>query len=637
MKKYFLLAAAAATVLAVSCNKEKEQPKVDPTPGTEIEDNTPQPIRFGTNIAEVKAPITKSAIENHGWDGTQDLYIYGLEFDGTDILLSATGLAAPEPAYAPYINEVKAASPNPSTTGVREAIEVYKTYTSATNYTYYYYAGTKVYNFYAYYVGDAKQGTDMQNLTDAAGHATETADDNHKVSSIAIENLVIDGTNDIMIATTDKMADYAVVTPAPTVSLDKIYSATSARQGVVPDLVFQHQLSRFVFQTTYGGANNSSYAANRAKVKINSLKLKSPYKGTLTVYGQTPGFAAVMDNETEFTLEGIDANGVNPGTDTYGQYADLGTITGGKASILAVPKGDEQHVAKYDLILNVSQDNGNNNVATQDVPLEIDFSKLENATKTYAEAGKQYLVKIVVYGLEEIRVTVSLEEWGEGGDTTIDPDNNDPRPVPTITVTPDPAATLTLDEGATQQITATAKYGDPEETITAIKYGTTNKKVATVDANGLITAVKDGDCKIFVYVEAANEYQGAMKTINVHVNQAATPLPTATFNVTPSVTTWNFDANAVVDAAVATITSATATDATDNTTDVTNSFTITYSVEDNDFFKIDANSGTVTLKQNMSAVNPAPTANVPVEFTVTFTDGTTYQSGTKTFTITVTI
>lgn len=529
MKKYFLLAAAAATVLAVSCNKEKNQPKVDPTPGTEIEDNTPQPIRFGTNIAEVKAPITKSAIENAGWNGSQDLYIYGLEFDGTNLLLSSDG--AQTPTYAPYIDEVKAASPSAPATGSRDAIEVYKSYTSASDYTYYYYAGTKVYNFYAYYVGDAQMGTDMQNLEDAAGKATETSA-NNIVSSIAIENLVIDGTNDIMIATTDKMADYAVVTPAPTVSLDKIYSATSARQGVVPDLVFQHQLSRFVFQTTYGGANNASYATNRTKVKINSLKLKSPYKGTLTVYGPTPGFAAVMDDETAFTLEGIDANGVNPGTDTYGQYADLGTIAGGKASILAVPKGDEQNVAKYDLILNVSQDNGNNNVATQDVPLEIDFSKLENATKTYAEAGKQYLVKIVVYGLEEIRVTVSLEEWGEGGDTTIDPDNNDPRPVPAFNFTApaDPTATLDLTVGTPSNIVVTAAYGAAPTNIAAIKYGTTNKKIATVDENGVITPVAVGTCKIYVYVEATDNYQGAMQAINVNVAAAPAPLPVPVFD-----------------------------------------------------------------------------------------------------------
>lgn len=632
MKKYFLLAAAAATVLAVSCNKEKNQPTTDPTP--QIEDNTPQPIRFGTNIAEVKAPITKSAIEDHGWDGTQNLYIYGLEFDGTNLLLSSDG--AETPTYAPYINEVKAASPSAPATGTRDAIEVYKTYTSDTDYTYYYYAGTKVYNFYAYYVGDAKMGTDMQNLEDAAGKATETSA-NNIVSSIAIENLVIDGKNDIMIATTDKMADYAVVDPAPTVSLDKIYSATSARQGVVPDLVFQHQLSRFVFQTTYGGANNASYATNRAKVKINSLKLKSPYKGTLTVYGQTPGFAAVMDDETAFTLEGIDANGVNPGTDTYGQYAPLGDIGANKtASILAVPKGNEQTVAKYDLILNVSQDNGNNNVATQDVPLEIDFSKLENATKTYAEAGKQYLVKIVVYGLEEIRVTVSLEEWGEGGDTTIDPDNNDPRPVPVFNFTTpaDPTANLDLTVGTPSTIEVTAAYGTTSAEITAIKYGTTNKKIATVSDAGVITPVAVGTCKIYVYVEATDDYQGAMQAITVNVAGAPDLAPTVTASIvdtqtTPAaLSTWTFT-QATENTAVGTISGSATVGG-----NAVAAGTWTYEVEDNPYFTVD-NTGAIKTKDLTSA--SAPTTN---DLVVTFTAHLAasvgnYSAGQATATITV--
>lgn len=38
------------------------------------------------------------------------------------------------------------------------------------------------------------------------------------------------------------------------------------------------------------------------------------------------------------------------------------------------------------------------------------------------EAGYTYKVTIVVYGLEEVKITAELEEWKDGGSTVIDPD-----------------------------------------------------------------------------------------------------------------------------------------------------------------------------------------------------------------------
>ena len=38
------------------------------------------------------------------------------------------------------------------------------------------------------------------------------------------------------------------------------------------------------------------------------------------------------------------------------------------------------------------------------------------------EAGYSYKVTIVVYGLEEVKLSVELEEWKDGGSTVLDPD-----------------------------------------------------------------------------------------------------------------------------------------------------------------------------------------------------------------------
>ena len=83
MKKYFMLIAAAATVLTVSCKKAREVESPDnqqPAQGV-IDDTVPAPVMFGSNIAAVKSPImTKGLGGIDAWQGSsQTLYIYGLE------------------------------------------------------------------------------------------------------------------------------------------------------------------------------------------------------------------------------------------------------------------------------------------------------------------------------------------------------------------------------------------------------------------------------------------------------------------------------------------------------------------------------------------------------------------------------
>lgn len=526
MKKYFLLAAAAATVLAVSCNKEKNQPKVDPTPGTEIEDNTPQPIRFGVSTVEVKSPITKAAIENTtAWpeinSQPQKLYIYGFQLNNGTPTITAD---------AAILNNVEANAPTtlPGEDGnQRKSIYVQ----TAGGDKYYYGTNGEVYNFYGYYGGTA---TIAPTIAESAVTASVT----------------IDGSQDIMLATTDKFADY-IHANSPAVSLDKIYSEVSARKNVVPDLKFKHQLARFKFETKYGGNGNNT------DINIVSIQMMSVKTGTLTIAAanaaqgfsatvpeagwpvpaDTPGddkkYGFTVDNS--FTLKNAAGDAAATGNPGNGVFAPFGE------SIMTFPQGLTNNASpKYHLLLTLTQtgrltpDPDDDPAALEEfyVPMDIDFATVVDANgdpiiNKYAEAGKMYVIRLMIYGAEEIKMTVSLEDWEYGGETEIDPDQ-DPRPVPVISITaPDPEQTLNLYVAATQQITASASYTAPNanaSTNVAVKYGTTNKKVATVDNNGLITAVKAGDCKIYVYVEgkAATEqdptcYQGAMKAIDVVV------------------------------------------------------------------------------------------------------------------------
>ena len=536
MKKYFLLAAAAATVLAVSCNKEKEQPKVDPTPGTEIEDNTPQPIRFGTNIAEVKAPITKAAIENTGWGAGQTLYVYGFRLGttGAPSITTADAYIANKPAEAPatFANH-----------GVREPINVWE---DSANQIPYYYENAVSYTFYGYYIGDA-----------TADPATPAISDSDKKVTTGV---TINGTQDIMLAATDKFADY-IAAGSPTLSLDKVYSEVSARQNVVPDLKFKHQLARFKFETKYGGNGNSD------DINIVKIQMKSVKAGTLTIASaEGQGFAATGDwpehngepgvdgkygftegdNGNSFTL--MDANGAvatgNPGNGVFAPFGE---------SIMTFPQGldDNDKSPVYHLLLTLTQagrmDPQNPTQLKQfTVPMDIDFSKVVDAQQLpipnkYAEAGKMYVIRLVIYGSEEIKMTVSLEDWEYGGETQVDPDQ-DTRPVPAITVKDkENSAELTAindlpigDANAYNHINATAQYGTTPTDIpsTSILFASSNKKVATVDNTGKVTGVSVGTCTIYVYVNGTDDYQGALKpvTVNVTTGGIAVPDPASTLS-----------------------------------------------------------------------------------------------------------
>ena len=52
----------------------------------------------------------------------------------------------------------------------------------------------------------------------------------------------------------------------------------------------------------------------------------------------------------------------------------------------------------------------------------------EGAPTDAFTAGYSYNVVIKIYGLEEVEITVTLDEWKDGGETIIDPDDEDNAP-----------------------------------------------------------------------------------------------------------------------------------------------------------------------------------------------------------------
>ncbi len=645
MKKIYFLAGAVAALVAVSC--AKEQGKVDkpsPTPAvTEEEDTTPVPILFGSklNIVETKAAVLE-------WDNAHTpqsnaLYIYGLEDVGT-VEAPAYKLTSKTREQSrvreAFINNVLAVPPTSAAAAAnpRTAIEVFNP--DGENDEPFYYAENVKYNFFGYYVDDAYTGNAPTPAVDTASTGV--------INKITLP-VTINGTQDILLAKTDKEEDLInrTVIPGKAIgSIDRLYSSYSARRGVNPNLNFEHQLSRFVFSIKKGGTVDGD------KITISSLKVESYAAGTLTIVGaptevsnqgwnkEQGEFIPVNSKQNLYLVPETEDN-ENPVARTYLPITTLNDDTPIQAgNTLEIHPGADyaaigdimvypgQDVYNFDL--DILQDGITATIPTQH--LQIEMAKVikngASAGVQFAEPGKQYNVNLIVYGAEEVVITVTLSDWEEVGEINIDPDEQDEIDsyVPTLSF----AANEIVAGATTQATVSVTKDTEPVTTGLAITYESKNPNVATVSETGLVTGVAAGTAKIVAKITVTvNEV--ALGTIiaakNITVTAAPLPTPEVTVKfdgvgvVAPF--DWHFDPSKKGEVIVTISGDADVNDA---------EAVWSYIVEGNDYFTIDG-EGKVTLKAD--SVNPYP-ATVPVTFTVTLNaKAGVYNQSSQTATINV--
>ena len=152
---------------------------------------------------------------------------------------------------------------------------------------------------------------------------------------------------------------------------------------------------------------------------MTAVKIASKYKGSLEVVGQNRGLVNVAEETAELALMEKADNGVQALTEVKPEaYVE------GKANYKAI--GESIMVipgeTSYKLYVSTRQDGVTTEIAPQEWTLDI--AKIEGAPEgaTKFEAGYSYKVKIVIYGLEEVKITAELEDWKEGGSTVLDPD-----------------------------------------------------------------------------------------------------------------------------------------------------------------------------------------------------------------------
>ena len=353
------------------------------------EDETPQVVKFGTNLRTVVTTGTKASIVE--WTGQEDLFVYSFQ----------TGTVEQDKVF---LDNVRADSPAGG--GLSGAIELERTEAGHEGEPYYYPSGTTTYDFYAYYAGTAK-------TKDGNGDDIEPSIAGGKVS-LPVE---IDGSQDLCVAIADKAADCAEAGISPL----NAYSAYSSRKGIIPNLVFEHQLSRFVFWVKAGDLLGEN-------VRIDGITLESLSKGSLVIANVNNDRKRGLEQTSTLAVlslqnggDGTNIEAFEPGFEGTPEYGQIGE------SLMVVPGADEY---KLEVLMHyidpvTGERSGDDFKYSYTLTPSMINPQPESGEAAY-RAGYQYNVNIAVYGLQMVKVNVTLTQWGDGGSILIDNDNEWP-------------------------------------------------------------------------------------------------------------------------------------------------------------------------------------------------------------------
>jgi len=515
MKKYFVLCTSALMAL-IACDKGSKE--VPATAGSE----DAVPIELSAQLpAAVFATPTKSAIGAlDSLHKDQKLYVY---------CVPRTGSASDAELDLEHIliDNVQATFPEGfgqagTRTHEKQKVSIINTGTEP-----YYYSEDRRYEFFGYYVDDAAS------VNPTVG--TESI-------SLAVK---VDGSQDILLAKTNKEED----NDGPDILPSRLYSAYSARHGVTPKLDFQHLLSRF---NVYVRSGNERITND---ITITSFAIRTKTDGT--VYIAYKDHPETEDDQHPSLVVSEDVNNYT--------YLPIWNGTNGNATkrLSSALTGEEKYISglqdgwpgkqnplgtilvmpyetEYEMKIGYTQEgySGGESVITYTINFEdllpaSKDPKLQNAGDTEAadvaldvrsQPGHQYDLNVVIYGLGEVEVTVTLQDWEESGSFVVDQDEDQAIAINIAdldTPTSDNygkgklETPIELSVNGTYTIVATTF---PEGQT--LSYSSSKESVATVSADGVITAVAAGDAKIVITAPATESRpEGGYRVIRVHVTE----------------------------------------------------------------------------------------------------------------------
>ena len=362
MKK-ILLFSFAVLAFAASCQKPQND-LFEPDP---LDDGTPVKVMLGTNVLNATA---KGSGPLEQFDNTV-LSVFAIDHASTNwtsgdpFLLKNYSVTATGGSSAPSLETDK------------------------------YYKDNVNYKFYGYYV-------------DNIAHLDNNLTIEQNAVTLPVE---ITGYEDILLATTIEKNDYKAAQDnaqleGKTFNTNRVYSAYSARRDVVPNLVFEHMLTRldFVFKTGEDVNLNT-------RVEIVGIAVKSVINGTLIVAGDQD-LVPATEAETALNLRYPTETNFLEMPNTKDGVAIFGSNSN---SIMVYPKaGSYELTVKVRQSKKIGADWTPGSVETRTFPIAL--------TSGSFKAGNKYEVTVITYGLEPVVVGVELTDWALGDNTIIDSD-----------------------------------------------------------------------------------------------------------------------------------------------------------------------------------------------------------------------
>ena len=497
MRKSFIFATMAAAALFAGCSSSDD---LASNPGEEGIDTDAEKAAIEIGVASRGANMTMRGTGTVGdiegeatniWNGEQiNVLMYDINEDGTPTFNFTGGT---NPLYngnllvTPLTAETKAS-------GIAKEISDGDPYTNpgAATYKVKYYPTKGRSDFWGYYLGG--YGAVTANASAATNGNTLIESDGQAEIPYRSVAFTIDGTHDLMVAkapTTVGIAgntiftaealtenqEHEITTDGTLAARAKAnsYSATAARQGLQPDLVFKHVLSRLQFKVKAGNEK-----AATCGVTVTGIKVRSKKTGELIVaYDYSKGAFETakrviwgkVEAEENFDGDPAIAAGTVVTDNKYFPALALQERTGGdpydrtmKAlSPVALtwhandPDSDIKTVGEallvapqdsYYIIVDYTINSGSEAAWYADYPSDVNpgeptvpalatpvaqpaleskvvrtAKKDDGVTPKAFAAGESYLITITLYGPEQIKITATLTGWDQQDDEiVVDPD-----------------------------------------------------------------------------------------------------------------------------------------------------------------------------------------------------------------------
>ena len=280
-----------------------------------------------------------------------------------------------------------------------------------------YYPAGGAHDFWAYRLDDCVNNT-------ATGDYAISEDGKQ-----AYVDFVMNGTQDIMTAKAEPSADQIAAVGGDNVN--RFFSAWTARKGVIPNLKFQHELTRLKF---FVKAGNEQAADPESGITVEGVKVLSKNTGRLIVaytsdqeiidriiFGEDNPDTKEVENSDYLVLKERLAGANEPLTALTPQLVTIDYAPIGEA-LLVAPQDE------YELVVTISQNlNFGGELTSQKTYTDIKTVIKPHGGNTIStfSKGNSYKVKVTLYGLQEIKVTTELTPWVDGEEVELIPEEDE--------------------------------------------------------------------------------------------------------------------------------------------------------------------------------------------------------------------